>query len=695
MTSRPFYLLFVLCALLLAAAWCCFRKLLQKRAYLRILGAFTICLAVTSMLTAILHHKQIRPKETENYLLAPDMISDYVKYMGTEQGYHLFSMSGMLSPTFYYAVPEDRMDVPENTRQEASMRFYFAKEEPMEDESGDAVFLKGLRYNLRYSWTRAAFDGNRESEVDSALDTPEDVLFQPLSILWLLMIIPAGLITIVRKRKIAAAAKKNAEVETSGNHGVCTPADDQAAEAAPERDPAQTASEKKVPVWLKRAGTFCSRHSVIAGVVLLAAGLMLTCSLGPALLRQQYRKADEHLKAGEYALAEREFRELLDYKDSVRRVSECVELQRETALSNAETALQAGDYRLAASYLQQQEKNKAPATSRIRAMYYSIGGMAEKDGQLQLAALYFGKSAGEKDGKARSLALWAKCRPNVTLDAGSGFSVAIGADGKILKNELPAEDSTFGPTGDYDFSAWTDVASIRAGSSHVAAIRKNGHALAQESPGVLHLISHTACTDVAGWDNLVAIAAGENRTIGLTADGRLYVSGDSTGILKDVASLVMGARNCIDVDTYGKMTAVLRADGTVFCVGETVDGLDVLTDITAISVGGEHVVCLRADGTVAACGNNDDHQCDVEDWTEIVAVSAGQYHTLGLRADGTVVACGNNKDGRCEVAQWKNVVAIAAGDGHSLGLCADGSVTACGRNYNNECEVSDWIVRLP
>ena len=111
-----------------------------------------------------------------------------------------------------------------------------------------------------------------------------------------------------------------------------------------------------------------------------------------------------------------------------------------------------------------------------------------------------------------------------------------------------------------------------------------------------------------------------------------------------------------------------------------------------ISAGRTHTVGLKADGTVVACGGNEDGQCEVADWTNIVAISCGFAHTVGLKADGTVVACGDNKRGQCEVADWKNIVAVSAGYIHTVGLKSDGTVLVCGENsaLAAQCEVADW-----
>ena len=109
-----------------------------------------------------------------------------------------------------------------------------------------------------------------------------------------------------------------------------------------------------------------------------------------------------------------------------------------------------------------------------------------------------------------------------------------------------------------------------------------------------------------------------------------------------------------------------------------------------ISAGGYHTVGLCFNGTVVAVGRNDDHQCDVSDWTDIIAVSTGNYQTVGLHSDGTVVAVGKNNDHQCDVSDWTDIVSVSAGNTHTVGLRSDGTVVAVGRNDDHQCDVSGW-----
>ena len=115
-----------------------------------------------------------------------------------------------------------------------------------------------------------------------------------------------------------------------------------------------------------------------------------------------------------------------------------------------------------------------------------------------------------------------------------------------------------------------------------------------------------------------------------------------------------------------------------------------------IAAGWNHTVALRADGTVAAAGENGDGQCDVSDWTDIVAVSCGTGYTVGLKADGTVVAAGKLDYEQGDCTNWSGIVAVSCRKHHTLGLKADGTLIALGRNKEGQCDVSDWTdIQLP
>ena len=140
-------------------------------------------------------------------------------------------------------------------------------------------------------------------------------------------------------------------------------------------------------------------------------------------------------------------------------------------------------------------------------------------------------------------------------------------------------------------------------------------------------------------------------------------------------------------------TVGIRGDGSVVACGMNNEGQCNVTNwtgIAAIAAGYRHTVGAKSDGTAIACGLNDYGQCNVDSWRDIVSVSAGTFHTVGLKKDGTATAVGYNDEGACNVGNWNNLTAIAAGGFHTVGLRSDGTVVATGRNRDGQCNVSGW-----
>ena len=148
-------------------------------------------------------------------------------------------------------------------------------------------------------------------------------------------------------------------------------------------------------------------------------------------------------------------------------------------------------------------------------------------------------------------------------------------------------------------------------------------------------------------------------------------------------------------------TAAVKKDGTVVFDGEVWRaedwrGFEEWEDVIALSASINHLVGLKADGTVVAVGENQDGQCNVSDWKDIVAIACGESHTVGLKTDGTVVAVGNNiyydqNIHRLDVERWEDIVSISADNFDTVGIRTDGTVIVAGY-FNNwgQKEVIDW-----
>jgi len=153
--------------------------------------------------------------------------------------------------------------------------------------------------------------------------------------------------------------------------------------------------------------------------------------------------------------------------------------------------------------------------------------------------------------------------------------------------------------------------------------------------------------------------------------------------------------------------AGLRENGTVVAVVAAASNprpyanISEWTDIVAIAAGSQHIVGLKADGTVVATGGDirislegqrnpvvlQEH-LNVQDWTNIVAIAAGRQHTVGLKADGTVVAVGSDVRARqaeiirYDLSEWTDIVAIATfGRNEVIGLRTDGTIMSSISNH--------------
>ncbi len=134
----------------------------------------------------------------------------------------------------------------------------------------------------------------------------------------------------------------------------------------------------------------------------------------------------------------------------------------------------------------------------------------------------------------------------------------------------------------------------------------------------------------------------------------------------------------------------------------------------------DHVVGLRADGTVVACGNNDEGQCDVSEWRNIVQVAATLGTTYGLQADGTVVSTsdlecedwvdfesigvfsatvtGKKRDGSVEIdavreedlSEFRNLEIFTSSSESYIGVFPNGRVITAGDNENGQLDIEHW-----
>lgn len=145
------------------------------------------------------------------------------------------------------------------------------------------------------------------------------------------------------------------------------------------------------------------------------------------------------------------------------------------------------------------------------------------------------------------------------------------------------------------------------------------------------------------------------------------------------------------------------------------DNGDRLSNIIAISAGGNHTVALDSFGLVWTWGSNEFGQLGhssefmknnnptiVQSLPKIIAISAGDYHTMAVDESGQVWTWGFNYYGQLgrttanvispipeKATGVVEVVAVAAGKEHSVALKSNGTVWTWGRNTYGQLGLGD------
>ena len=199
---------------------------------------------------------------------------------------------------------------------------------------------------------------------------------------------------------------------------------------------------------------------------------------------------------------------------------------------------------------------------------------------------------------------------------------------------------------------WNNVRSLVGSFTGPYAIKADGSVLGM---------------DREGWNNIDSLYFNSDSMFALRRDGTVatdfseYNADDSR--LQEVASWHNITALGFDDEGWGRYVPLgLCSDGSVKAVTTGYDGepygewdVSGWTNVKTLYSGASYTFGLRPDGSVLATGGEFSTLpwiSAVAAWTDIAAIAVGRGeapHVLGLRFDGTVVACGNNDHGQCSV----------------------------------------------
>lgn len=92
-------------------------------------------------------------------------------------------------------------------------------------------------------------------------------------------------------------------------------------------------------------------------------------------------------------------------------------------------------------------------------------------------------------------------------------------------------------------------------------------------------------------------------------------------------------------------------------------------DFIAISAGEKWCLALRANGSLAAWGRNNEGQCEIPDGNDFIAIAATSYAGLAIKSDGSLVGWKY-----VTVPEGNDFIAISGGDSVFLALKSDGTL---------------------
>jgi alpha-tubulin suppressor-like RCC1 family protein len=398
---------------------------------------------------------------------------------------------------------------------------------------------------------------------------------------------------------------------------------------------------------------------------------------------------------------------------------------------------------------------KTLATTRLSAKHSFTASVTLAPGSWRLRAQY-------KSGhlKVYSATVTIKVLTWTAISCGWAHTMALKSDGTLWawgsdgNGQLGLGTSN---TADRDSPTEVDPGTtwkaVAAGYDFTLAIRSNGTlwAWGDNTNGELGLGSTASAqkdspTEVDPGTTWKAVSAGYDFTLAIRSDGTLWAWGDndagqlglnngdvSTTTPSEVELPITWAGVAAGYDyTVATQSSGTQSSGVLWGCGNndrgqlglgSTDEFDSPTEISAsttmadVAVSGTdwYTLAVGSDGSLWACGHNDDYQLGLGDtndrdsltrvgsasgWT---AVAAGYGFNLALRSDGSLWTWGSSSSGNLGLGVMSQTVethtrvgsadtwkAVACGYEQSTALRSDGSLWTWGDNFYGELGLGNW-----
>ena len=370
--------------------------------------------------------------------------------------------------------------------------------------------------------------------------------------------------------------------------------------------------------------------------IALAFIILFFTAIQPA---NRYQVATELLLDRRYNEAISAFIDLGHYKDSKTQVMNAQNQLDELNYLKANDLLNNGKYNDAIIAFENLSNYKDSAEMAKEAKYFLAIQYIENEQNGQAAGLLI-KLAGYKDSSEKARTVLQELKMIVTLNGNNVWAVN---NGRVVSNCDVIND---------ELSGWSNMSYILdAGTSPtiIYGLSKNGDFY---SAGHYYKDNYEITgKKIIQFDEAYPVVLGvssQNTVINLRPVEKYVFSGKEKYIL---------ASRCEELLTACEWTNI-----ELLALGDY-----------------SHVLGLKTDGSIVACGNNENSQCNVGNWNDIIDIVASSKHSIGLKADGTVVAIGNNDLEQCDVSEWENIICIEADGDNSYGIDCNGQLFVAGR----------------